>query len=68
MSVVVKTSIALPPSYKAKLKQGAKKLGISQSELMRRAIDDYLAKLGIPVVLPENTENPEDSRELKALS
>lgn len=47
---VVKTSIALPPIYKEKIKRGAKKLQISQSELIRRAIDDYLAKLGLEVI------------------
>jgi len=56
MSVVVKTSIALPPSYKEKLKIGAKKLGISQSELLRRAIDEYLAKVGLPVILNSDNE------------
>ena len=60
---VVKTSIALPLIYKVKLKQGAKRLGISQSEFMRRAIDDYLAKMGIPVVLPEYTEIIEKIKE-----
>ncbi|ADB58188.1 ribbon-helix-helix domain-containing protein [Archaeoglobus profundus] len=53
---VFKTSIALPPSYKEKLKMGAKKLGISQSELLRRAIDEYLAKVGLPVVLSSDSE------------
>lgn len=56
---VLKTSIALPPSYKEKLKLGAKKLGISQSELLRRAIDEYLAKIGLPVVLSsDEAEQP----------
>lgn len=53
---VFKTSIALPPSYKEKVKLGAKKLGISQSELLRRAIDEYLAKIGLPVVLSSDNE------------
>ena len=54
---VFKTSIALPPSYREKLKFGAEKLGISQSELLRRAIDEYLAKVGLPVVLSSNDED-----------
>jgi len=53
---VFKTSIALPPSYREKLKIGAKKLGISQSELLRRAIDEYLAKVGLPVILNSDNE------------
>ena len=57
MRVVVKTSIALPLSYKEKVKLGAKKLGISQSELLRRAIDEYLAKIGLPVVLSSDNED-----------
>lgn len=51
-----KTSIALPLSYKEKVKLGAKKLGISQSELIRRAIDEYLAKVGLPVILSSDNE------------
>ena len=53
---VVKKTICFPPSYKAKLKQGAERLQISESELIRRAIDDYLAKLGLSVIPSSNSQ------------
>ncbi len=55
---VVKTSIALPLSYREKLKKGAQMLGISQSELLRRALDDYLLKLGLSVIGGGENEGP----------
>ena len=53
---VVKKTICFPPSYREKLKKGAKKLQISESELIRRAIDDYLAKLGLEVIPSSDDE------------
>jgi len=52
---VFKTSVSFPPSYREKLRLGAKKLGISQSELLRRAIDEYLTKIGLPVITSEDS-------------
>ncbi len=45
MSVV--KSFSFPESYTSKIKKGAKMMGISESELIRRAIDEYLLRYGI---------------------
>ena len=65
---VFKTSIALPLSYREKVKLGAKKLGISQSELLRRAIDEYLAKIGLPVILGSDNEASAENSKLTQAS
>lgn len=54
MSVV--KCFSFPESYTLKIKEGAKKLGISESELIRRAVDDYLAKFGLMVVTDSELE------------
>lgn len=50
---MVKTSVALSRGYKEKIERGARLLGVSQSEFLRRAVDEYLSKLGITPVLEE---------------
>ena len=40
-------TFSMSRTYVEKIKEGAERLGISQSELIRRAIDDYLAKVGL---------------------
>jgi len=58
--------VSMPPEYKHKIKQGAKILGISESEFIRRAVDDYLAKLGLPIIPSlDNQDHIERSGVLK---
>ncbi|RLI81025.1 hypothetical protein DRP04_07040 [Archaeoglobales archaeon] len=58
--------VSMPPEYKHKIKQGAKTLGISESEFIRRAIDEYLVKLGLPVIPSlDNQDHLERSSVLK---
>jgi len=45
--------VSLPREYDQKLKMVSEKLGISQSEVIRRALDEYLQKIGLSVVLEE---------------
>ncbi len=45
---VVRKFVSLPPAYIDKITKIRKKLGVSSdSEVIRRAIDDYASKLGI---------------------
>ena len=48
--VLSEGTYSLPSSYRTKIKKAAKELEISQSELIRRVIDEYLSKLGLEVV------------------
>ena len=47
MTKSVVRAFSFNPSYIEKIKMASDKLGISQSELIRRAIDDYLLKYGL---------------------
>lgn len=51
---MVAKTLSLPAVYDAKIKRACEALGISQSELVRRAIDEYLEKLGIPLIELKN--------------
>ncbi len=44
MGSILKT-YSMPKNYAEKVKQAADSLGISESELIRRAIDEYLVKI-----------------------
>ncbi|WP_158413818.1 ribbon-helix-helix protein, CopG family [Geoglobus acetivorans] len=44
--VTVCLTFSMSPKYREKIRWGAEKLGISESELVRRAIDSYIASLG----------------------
>lgn len=39
-------TLSMPPQYMDKLKAEAKETGISASEIMRRALDEYMEKRG----------------------
>ena len=43
----VRICISASPIYRDRFEQGSKKLGISKSELFRRALDFYLANHGL---------------------
>ncbi len=49
----IRKIISLSESFDQKIRDGAKKLGISQSELVRRAVDDYLQKFGLNTITQE---------------
>ena len=55
-----KTSITLPEVYIEKLKRGARKLGITQSEFMRRAIDEYLYKINQMIASEKELKRSEE--------
>ena len=40
-------TFSMPERYTQKIRNAAKILGISESELVRRAIDEYLANIGL---------------------
>ena len=49
----MRATFSFPQSYRAKIKKAAEELEITQSELIRRAVDDYLSKLGLNVIRKE---------------
>ncbi len=40
-------TFSMNEQYAQKIKTAAQNLGISESELVRRAVDEYLAKIGL---------------------
>ena len=54
----IRKTFSFPPEYSKKVKIGAHMLGISESELLRRAIDEYLLKYGF---LSEHIQKIKDS-------
>ncbi len=42
-------TICMPPGYLQRIKQAASILGISESELVRRSVDEYLLKFGFSI-------------------
>jgi len=62
----MKKLLSLPKEYDAKLKIVSRKLGITQSELIRRALDDYLVRVGFPLVYSTAEEDEVDETEYES--